>query len=458
MTTTAMECPRLCGGELRFDNAGEITGCSSGCSLYLILNPAKGNGSQHAAPATVTAHSGAAVVRNLPSMGELLDALAGFVRGFVAMNEEQAAATALWVVHTHAFGVADATPYLSIGSPEKASGKTRLLEVLELLVARPWLTGKTTAAVLPRKIDAETPTLLLDESDAAFKGDREYAEALRGVLNSGYRRSGKATVCVGQGTEITFKDFRTYCPKAIAGLGRLPDTVEDRAIPIELKKRRRDEPVARFRQRDAAHEAAPLRDTLALSVDAILPELVGASPELPDQLGDRAQDVWEPLLAIADLAGGAWPAMARAAAPELSGQGARDDGSIGVVLLGDIERAFDKRGVDRLATGELLDELHAMEESPWPEWGRSRKPMSGHALAKLLRPYGSGRTQTEGRAATSAVSSRTPSPATSPPKCQSVRNPHCKAEKSPIRSVSPIRQLTLANRPQTRSQSGNLTL
>ena len=79
-----------------------------------------------------------------------------------------------------------------MGSPEKRSGKTRLLEVLALIVARPWFTGRVTAAVLVRKLAKETPTLLLDESDAAFAAEKEYAAALRGILNAGYRRGGCA--------------------------------------------------------------------------------------------------------------------------------------------------------------------------------------------------------------------------------------------------------------------------
>ena len=94
-----------------------------------------------------------------PPLGEVLDELAGFVRRFVVMSPAQADAIALWIVHTHAFDAAEQTPYLAISSAEKRSGKTRLLEVLELLVARPWLTGRVTAAVLARKVDAERPTL-----------------------------------------------------------------------------------------------------------------------------------------------------------------------------------------------------------------------------------------------------------------------------------------------------------
>src|SRR5262249_24926389 len=139
----------------------------------------------------------------------LLDRLVRLVRRFVVMTPAQAIAWALWVVHTHAIEVADQTPYLAITSAEKQSGKTRLLEVSELVVARPWLTGRVSAAALVRKVDKTRPTLLLDESDAAFNGEKEYAEAFRGLLNTGHRRSGKSTVCVGQGVAIDYRDFST---------------------------------------------------------------------------------------------------------------------------------------------------------------------------------------------------------------------------------------------------------
>src|SRR5204863_5407829 len=116
--------------------------------------------------------------------------------------------------------------------------KTRLLEVFELLVAKPWLTGRVTAACLIRKIDHVKPCLLLDESDAAFSGDQQYTEALRGILNTGFQSGGVASCCVGQGANITYKDFRTYCAKAIAGIGHLPDTVADRSIPIRLIRKK----------------------------------------------------------------------------------------------------------------------------------------------------------------------------------------------------------------------------
>jgi hypothetical protein len=319
----------------------------------------------------------------LPPLGEVLDELAGFVRRFVVMSPAQADAVALWIVHTHVFGAAAQTPYLAISSAEKRSGKTRLLEVLELLVARPWLTGRVTAAVLARKVDAERPTLLLDESDAAFKGEKEYAEALRGLLNTGHRRGGKSTVCVGQGAELSYKDFSTYSAKAIAGIGKLPDTVADRSLPIRLERRAPDEQAERFHRRDAEIEAEPLRAALA-SIAILVQELEDARPDLPAELDDRAQDAAEPLLAIADHAAGGWSERARRALVELHGGREIEDESSGVRLLADVQTVFGD--LDRIATADLLDALHGLDEAPWADWyGR---PLSARKLAEKLRPYG----------------------------------------------------------------------
>jgi hypothetical protein len=218
------------------------------------LESANGHAPELGPPETLLSEAGV-VEDNSPkpaevqSGAELLVKLIKFIRRFVALSEAKALVIALWIVHTHTLDAAETTPYLNISSAEKRSGKTRLLEVLSLLVARAWFTGRVTSAVLVRKVAAETPALLLDESDAAFKGNREYAETLRGVLNAGFRRGGVASLCVGQGANLAYKDFPVFCAKAIAGIGTLPDTVADRSIPIELRRRRQSERVERFRLR-----------------------------------------------------------------------------------------------------------------------------------------------------------------------------------------------------------------
>jgi hypothetical protein len=322
-----------------------------------------------------------------PASGaEILDMVMAFVRRFVSMTAHQARGVALWTAHTHAFDAADCTPYLAVNSAEKQSGKTRLLEVLRLLVSNPWFTGRVTADLLKRKIDTESPALLLDEGDAAFRGPEEYSEALRGVLNTGYRRGGVASCCVGQGTNITYKDFSTFCPKAIAGIGKLPDTVADRSLPINLKRARRGA-VARFREREAQHEASDIAARLASWCAANLEALRKARPEIPPQLSDRQADCCEPLLAIADLAGGEWPETARAALVALCGQAQAEDDSLGVRLLQDIRAIFEEKEVGELPSGELCDALARIETSPWGEWSHG-KPLTPARLARMLSPFG----------------------------------------------------------------------
>jgi hypothetical protein len=314
----------------------------------------------------------------------LLESLTAFVRRYVVLSDEQADVIALWVVHTHAFAAADTTPYLEVTSAEKRSGKSRLLEVLDTVVARAWYTGRVTSAVLVRKVAGEQPALLLDESDAAFKGDREYAETLRGVLNAGFRRGGKASLCVGQGANITYEDFPVFSPKAIAGIGKLPDTVSDRAIKIELRRRARSEKVERFRLRKVKDEAEKLRDGAAAWAEAHMKQLTGHEPELPEELDDRAQDIAEALLAIAEVVGGKWPERARKGVIKLAGAAAREDSeSLGIRLLRDIRTVFGDS--ERLHTATILKQLHAEDSWPWAHLGG--EGLDARGLARLLKPY-----------------------------------------------------------------------
>lgn len=317
---------------------------------------------------------------------ETLNRVASFIKRFISMSDAQLVTLALWVAHTHALAAAETTPYLSVTSAEKQCGKTRLLEVLSLLVAKPWFTGSVSKAALVRKLDAVQPTLLLDETDAAFSGEKEYSEALRAVLNNGHSRDGVASLCVGQGTNFTIKDFKVFCPKAIAGIGKLPDTVADRSIPIRMKRRHPGDQSERFRPRLCKAEAAEIRDQLANWINRIVQGLRDAVPDLPNLLSDRQQDGCEPLLAIADDARGEWPRRGRRALLEiLMGEAAEDDSS-GVRLLCDVRTVFNQRLVERLSTTDLLAGL-CDTEPQWLEFAHG-KPLSAPALARLLKPYG----------------------------------------------------------------------
>ena len=316
---------------------------------------------------------------------EILDRILGYLKRFVSLSPEQGCVVALWVVHTHSIDAADFTPYLAINSPEKQSGKTRLLEVLRLLVREEWFTGHVTAAVLVRKIDAKTPTLLLDESDAAFSGDQTYTEALRGVLNTGYECGGRYSMCIGQAATITYQDFKTFCPKAIAGIGRLPDTVEDRSISIRLKRAPRGT-VERFRKRDAGRQVQEHIAQIVAWCQAHIEDLRNARPTIPSALSDRQADVCEPLLAIADAVGGVWPNTARRALLNLCVGAQANDGSDGVRLLRDIRTVFTEKRIGELASADLCKSLSLIETSLWGEWSNGQC-ISPRGLALLLTPF-----------------------------------------------------------------------
>lgn len=217
-------------------------------------------------------------------------------------------------------------------------------------------------------------------------------EDLRALLNAGYRRGAVVARCEGEGKKIRVVHYDAFGAKAIAAIKMLPDTLVDRGIRIPMKRRARSERIERFRFREARDAAAPLRRMLAAwTTLASVEVLRNARPELPEGLDDRAQDGWEPLLAIADMAGTGWPVLARAAAEELHDGGAAAD-STGVLLLQHCQAAFEAAGTDRLMTADLLAALVGRDDGPWAVWwaadvdaGRTKGPAA--RLAALLRPF-----------------------------------------------------------------------
>ena len=344
-----------------------------------------------AAAAACRERVGTASVAGRPRFASTLSNVRTYIRRYVVVSADQATAIALWAAHTHVLDAADCTPYLQVTSATPRAGKTRLLEVLEPIVARPWLTGRTSAAALVRRIDADRSTLLLDESDAALgrDADREYSETLRGILCAGYRRSGRVTLCVGQGAKIEAREFGAYAAKAIAGIGELPPTIEDRSIRITLRRRISDEPVARWRQRDGALEAASLYAALAewSAEPAMLAALRDARPAIPMALDDRGADVWEALLAIADLAGDDWPETSRRAAITLRRSAQANDTDPVTELLRDVADILRSDADAILPSSELLAKLVAREDRPWADW-RHGRPLTARGLARLLAPLG----------------------------------------------------------------------
>ena len=194
----------------------------------------------------------------------LLDELVFAIRKYVVMPEGTPETVALWVVHTYAFEAFQITPRLNIHSPEKGCGKTTLLDVLECLASRSLRTENISTAVLFRIVEKYSPTLLMDEIETFRKGNEE----LRGALNGGHRHGGQHLRCVGDENEV--RGFKSFAPVATAGIGKLPDTLVDRSIPIKMKRSLPGEIVENFRS-DRAEELRTLAVKAARWVNDNLP-------------------------------------------------------------------------------------------------------------------------------------------------------------------------------------------
>ncbi|MFJ5799254.1 DUF3631 domain-containing protein [Streptomyces decoyicus] len=318
----------------------------------------------------------------------LLDEVEAFHRRFNRFPREAAyVAVALWDAHAHLMDAFDNTARLAFLSPEPGSGKSRALEIVEALVPRPLATVNPSANALFRVVTSEEgkPTILFDEIDTIFGPKANGDEDVRGFLNSGYRRGASSLRCVGDGSKQNAQKFPSFCAVAIAGLGSLPDTILTRSVIIRMRKRAPNETVEPFRQRIHEKEGHALRDRLAAWADQVREEVTDAWPELPEGISDRPADVWEPLLAVAEAAGGTWPERARAACVELVAAAKDGDpASLGVQLLTDLrDKVF--QGADRMPTSTILEILLAMEDAPWGD--ADGRPLTSRRLAKMLGEY-----------------------------------------------------------------------
>ena len=311
---------------------------------------------------------------------QLLTDIATTIRRFIVCAEEVANAMALWIAMTWFIAVIMVAPLAVITSPEKRCGKTRLLSLLSRLSARVITTSNISPAALFRAIEAWNPTLLIDEADSFVKDNEE----LRGLLNSGNTRD-SAYVIRTVGDNFTPTKFSTWGAKALAGIGHVADTLMDRAVILELRRKLPHEKVERIR------DAGPglfdeLSSKLARFAGDYSEKVQQARPPLPNSLNDREQDNWEPLLQIAMVAGDEWLKIGTTAAVKLSGSESVVQ-TIGTELLSDIKEIFEEKKIDRISTSELIKALCADGEKPWATYKRGL-PINPRQLASKLKGYG----------------------------------------------------------------------
>ncbi len=315
---------------------------------------------------------------------QVLDQVVEFICRHIVMDKAQAYAMALWVAMTWFIDDVEVAPIAIITAPEKACGKSQLLSILGYLVARPLPAANSTASFLFRAITTWRPTILIDEADTFIRGNDE----LKGLVNAGHTRANAyvgRTVAVGDGHEPRLYDV--WSAKAFAGIAlerHLPDATMSRGIVIGLRRKMATETVSRLRHADRK-AFTELAAKLARFADDCSQQVRLARPTLPDELGDRDQDNWEPLLAIAECAGPAWVKRATEAALVLSRKN-EESVSTGNELLSDIQYVFESKGVDRISTADLITALIADDEKPWATYNRG-KPLSPRQLSKQLAAY-----------------------------------------------------------------------
>ena len=321
----------------------------------------------------------------------LLTQCRAWIMRYIVLSDEQATIMAAWILHTYAFDAAETTPYIHITAPEKESGKSRLMEALVAIAAAPVCSEGMTAAALVRTIAAKKPTIFLDEMDAQLGGDKERVQDIRGILNAGFRKGGVFYKCAANTFEL--QEFNVYCPKCFAGIGQLPGTVASRSIVIELRRKLARETVEPFREKAVKAAAAPIKAELEAWAGRRAVDLLQTVQPAPiASLSDRQNDIAEPLLAIAQIAGDGWLQRLTGALQMVFKATYAEDASIGVTLLRDIRSVFDKRREDQLRDADeipskdLAAQLCEIEGRLWAEWHKG-KGLSPNVLAQQLKKF-----------------------------------------------------------------------
>ena len=326
---------------------------------------------------------------SLPDLASLLEQICSMLRRHITFNSEhQSIVVALWIVHTHVIDYLNTTPYLHITSPLKRCGKSNLLKCLNCLTSKPWYLANLSVAVLYRKIERDCPTLLLDEAERSFQDGESGRQDFLAILNCGYKRGATVYRCGGANRD-RLDSFAVFCPKAFAGIGELPDTTQDRCLPIRLERQVHGQR-RRFLEDYVERELTPIREKLAAWAKTDNAKntlnMTVLDSAFPESLTDRAVEVCEPLFKIAIAAGGDWYGRTRDATAFIFG--AEEDQSQITSQLAAIRDAFQED--DRLSTSELIDRLLDRDDPPFPNWWLKEpaKKVIGKSLAKLLKPFG----------------------------------------------------------------------
>jgi putative DNA primase/helicase len=308
----------------------------------------------------------------------LLDDVAGQIRRYVVLRDEALTAATLFTVMTWVHdSVAVYSPVLGIASNDPYSGKTTLMSVLGWMVPKPFRGVELTGPAAFRIIDREHPTMIIDEADDLFLRKKDLAH----VINASWTRG--TLIYRNLPGQAGVHGFDPFCPKIIGMLGsKVPGTTASRFIPIKMLPRLPEEAIEDFLHVHNPEFVAIRRKLVRWAADNVA-TLGDAKPEQPPGFHNRVSDNWRLLFAIADVAGGDWPARARRAALKLAGQHAEP--SQGRRLHAALRTIYGDR--EEMTSEDIVAQLVADPTAEWCEFGRGRSPITQRQLAVLLAEY-----------------------------------------------------------------------
>jgi hypothetical protein len=318
-----------------------------------------------------------------------LDLLENFFKRYVVYpNEHALTAHVLWIPHTYTMGLWDITPRMGFFSQEPGSGKSRALECSRRVAHNPMPTASITGASFMRLVHEGKHTIFIDELEGIYGSaqSRDANGTLTSVLNAGFESDAVTQRC----HPATFKveEFKIYAAVMMAGLNRskLPDSLKSRMISIHMKRRLPDDKVAEFRKRHAEAEAKPIRDALAEWCEELEGKIDLDALSIPADVRDRDADVWEPLFAIAEVAGRDWLGRVTDAARWFVGARTDDSAdSSGLRLLRDCVTLLEQRHT--CEPEWLRKELFDMSDAPWATWGKKETGLTTFELKRWFKNY-----------------------------------------------------------------------
>lgn len=310
---------------------------------------------------------------------ELLDEIKATISQYIIADEQTIIASTLWATFTWFIDVVNYAPIANITAPEKRCGKSKLLGVLKRLSYKALSTANISAPALFRLIEKDKPTLLIDEVDSFLA----LHDDMRGIINASFTRESAFVIrCAGEDLEPT--PFNVWGAKALCGIGKIADTLQDRSIILRLRRKYSGENIQDVDRSNKEHWAT-LRAKLARFAQDNQQKVLLSNPAPIPQLNDRANDCWLPLLQIAAIAGGHWLTTAIRTAITINGAEEEPE-SIRVELLRDIQTIFTTKKVERLFSHDLVTALNEDNEANWVTWNKGRG-ITARNLAKILKEF-----------------------------------------------------------------------